>query len=150
MESEIVFDFEQIRELLIHRYPFLLVDRVTELVEGEKIVAEKCISGNEQFFQGHFPEKAVMPGVLIMEAMAQAAAILMKVSLYKDKPAQPILLVGADNFRWKRMVVPGDRLVIEAHFVKSRRQMYVIEGVASVDGKMVAKGNLSAIAQDSF
>jgi 3-hydroxyacyl-[acyl-carrier-protein] dehydratase len=109
MEESVIFDIEQIKKLLPHRYPFLLVDRVVKLVKGDRITAIKNVTANEPFFQGHFPQRAVMPGVLIMEALAQTAALLARASVEESLVnSASVLFVGADEFKWKRMVVPGD------------------------------------------
>ena len=147
MEDGVVFDHEQIKKLLPHRYPFLLVDRVIKFVKAERVVAIKSVTGNEAFFAGHFPQRAVMPGVMIMEAMAQTAAILAKAS-EDDGSAAAVLFVGADNFKWKRMVVPGDVLELEAVLIKRRRPLQVVEATAKVNGKIVASGRLSAMDSD--
>ncbi|NLF24354.1 MAG: 3-hydroxyacyl-ACP dehydratase FabZ [Deltaproteobacteria bacterium] len=144
MPQEVVFDVEQIKRMLPHRYPFLMVDKVIKFIEGDRVVAIKNVTANEHFFEGHFPQRAVMPGVLIMEAMAQAAAILAKAS-DEDRPDSAVLLVGADEFKWKKMVVPGDVLEIEAVFIRRRKPMQVVRVTAKVDGKIVACGKLSAI-----
>ena len=110
-----MMDVKEIREYLPHRYPFLLVDRVVELNPGESIVAYKNVTVNEPFFTGHFPDHPVMPGVLIVEAMAQAAGVLgFKTMNKRPQDGSIYYFVGADNLRFKRPVVPGDRLQLEA------------------------------------
>lgn len=133
----------EIREYLPHRYPFLLVDRVEEIVLGESIVAYKNITVNEPFFNGHFPDYPIMPGVLITEAMAQAAGILGFKSMNK-KPADGsmYLFVGADNLRFKRQVIPGDKLVLEAKIISSKRGIWKFECRASVDGELAASATI--------
>lgn len=133
----------EIREYLPHRYPFLLVDRVEEIVLGESIVAYKNITVNEPFFNGHFPDYPIMPGVLITEAMAQAAGILGFKSMGK-KPADGsmYLFVGADNLRFKRQVIPGDKLVLEAKIISSKRGIWKFECKASVDGELAASATI--------
>ncbi len=144
MEGQVVFDNQQLQEILPHRYPFLLVDKIIEFEKDRRVVAIKNVTCNEQFFNGHFPGKAVMPGVLIMEAMAQTAAVLAKLS---DEPNThgTVFLVGANNFKWKKMVLPGDTLRLEVRFVRKRQSMWVVQAEATVDGKMAASGELSAI-----
>ncbi len=134
---------EEIREYLPHRYPFLLVDRVVELNEGENIIAYKNVTINEPFFDGHFPSYAVMPGVLITEAMAQAAGILGFKTMGK-KPAEGsmYLFVGSDKLRFKRQVVPGDRLQLEARILSEKRGIWKFECKASVDGELAAAGTI--------
>lgn len=133
----------EIREYLPHRYPFLLVDRVEELVLGERIVAYKNVTINEPFFNGHFPDYPVMPGVLITEAMAQAAGILGFKTMDK-KPAEGSLyfFVGADDLRFKRQVLPGDKLVLEAKILGVKRGIWKFECKASVGGELAASGTI--------
>lgn len=144
MEAQVVFDSERIKEILPHRYPFLLVDKVVEFEKDKRIVAIKNVTANEEFFNGHFPQRAVMPGVLVMEAMAQAAAILARMSAEMNGD-EIVFLVGANNFKWKKTVVPGDTLRIEIEFTRKRQSMWVVSAQAAVDGKIVAAGELSAI-----
>lgn len=138
-----MIDVKEIRELLPHRYPFLLVDRVTELVPGESIVAFKNVTVNEPFFNGHFPDYPVMPGVLIVEAMAQAAGILGFKTMGKGAQDDSIYyFVGADNLRFKRPVVPGDRLQLEAKVLSERRGIWKFEVHSSVDGETVSSATI--------
>ena len=135
---------DEIREYLPHRYPFLLVDRVTDIQLNESIVAIKNVSINEPFFNGHFPDYPVMPGVLIIEAMAQAAGILGFKSIDK-KPADGsmYMLVGSDKVRFKRPVVPGDQLKLEARIDgKPKRGIWRFEVKATVDGELAASGTV--------
>jgi 3-hydroxyacyl-[acyl-carrier-protein] dehydratase len=138
-----LMDINEIREYLPHRYPFLLVDRVTELQPGQSIVAYKNITVNEGFFEGHFPGLPVMPGVLILEAMAQAAGILGFRTMDK-KPADGSIyyFVGADNLRFKRPVVPGDRLQLEAAVVSAKRGIWKFDCRATVDGELVCEASI--------
>jgi len=125
-------EIQEILALLPHRYPFLLVDRVTDYVLGESIKAYKNITINEPCFTGHFPEQPIFPGVLILEAMAQAAGVLgFKTMGNNDKL---YLYAGIDNARFKRPVVPGDRLEFDVALVKERRGIWKFKGTASVDG----------------
>jgi 3-hydroxyacyl-[acyl-carrier-protein] dehydratase len=144
----VVFDVRQIMEILPHRYPFLLLDKVTELVDGERIVGVKAVTFNEPFFQGHFPGRPVMPGVLILEAIAQTAAVLAKVSSDGVAPGKTVFLVGAQDVKWKRQVVPGDVLRIEVTPVRKRRPLWVMHGEVTVNGKVVASGTVSAAEAD--
>ncbi len=139
--AEIYID--EIRELLPHRYPFLLVDRVVEIELGESIVAYKNITVNEELFQGHFPEKPLFPGMLTLEAMAQAAGILG----FKSEGKTPAdgsmyMFVGADNVRFKRQVVPGDRLMLRAKVVSVRRGIWKFEVSSDVDGQLCASATI--------
>jgi 3-hydroxyacyl-[acyl-carrier-protein] dehydratase len=134
---------EEIRQYLPHRYPFLLVDRVELINEGENIIAYKNVSINEPFFDGHFPTYPVMPGVLIIEAMAQAAGILGFKTMGK-KPAEGsmYLFVGSDDVRFKRQVVPGDQLKLEARILGEKRGIWKFECQATVEGQLAAKATI--------
>ena len=147
MSQEVIFNIEEIKRILPHRYPFLLIDKVIEYKKDESVVAIKNVTANEEFFNGHFPNKSVMPGVLVMEAMAQAAAILAKMADDVDSN-KLVYFVGVNNFRWKKMVIPGDTLRIEVKFLKRRRHMWVVQTEATVDGTFVAGGELSAMVSD--
>ncbi len=131
---------KEIKEILPHRYPFLMIDRVEEIVEGVSVKGYKNVSANEEFFNGHFPEYPVMPGVLILEALAQlgAVAILSKEE-YKGKIG---FLVGADKVKWRQQVVPGDRLDLSIEIIRMKGAIGVGKGVASVDGKKVCEGEI--------
>ena len=138
-----MMDINEIRQYLPHRYPFLLVDRVTELVEGDRIVAYKNVTVNEPFFNGHFPDHPVMPGVLIIEAMAQAAGILGFKSMGKTHQDGSIYyFVGSDKLRFKRPVVPGDRLQLEASILSEKRGIWKFEVKATVDGALVSSATI--------
>jgi 3-hydroxyacyl-[acyl-carrier-protein] dehydratase len=138
-------DVTRIQELLPHRYPFLLVDRVLELEPNQRILAVKNVSINEPFFQGHFPGHPVMPGVLVLEALAQAGGLLTQLSA-GDAPQgdgeKLFYLVKIDNARFSRMVVPGDRLMLEVRLKRVIRNMAMYECTASVDGKTVASADI--------
>jgi 3-hydroxyacyl-[acyl-carrier-protein] dehydratase len=136
-------DVTRIQELLPHRYPFLLVDRVLELEPNQRILAVKCVSINEPFFQGHFPGHPVMPGVLVLEALAQAGGLLTQLSAgASDGEEKLFYLVKIDNARFSRMVVPGDRLMLEVRLKRMIRNMAMYECSASVDGKQVASADI--------
>ena len=138
-----VMDVKEIREYLPHRYPFLLVDRVTELNLGESIVAYKNVTINEPYFNGHFPDHPVMPGVLIIEAMAQAAGILGFKTMDKTPQDGSIYyFVGSDKLRFKRPVVPGDKLQLEASIRSEKRGIWKFECSASVDGELAASATI--------
>lgn len=139
-----MMDINEIREYLPHRYPFLLVDRVTDLdFEAQSIRAYKNVSINEPFFNGHFPQHPIMPGVLIIEAMAQAAGIL-GFKMLDAKPADGTLyyFVGSDNLRFRQPVLPGDQLILEARFLSRKRQIWKFECQATVDGKQVCSAQI--------
>lgn len=138
-----MMDVNEIREYLPHRYPFLLVDRVLELEKGASIVAIKNVTVNEPFFNGHFPDHPVMPGVLIVEAMAQAAGILgFKTMGKKPQDGSIYYFVGADKLRFKRPVVPGDQLKLEASILSEKRGIWKFEVRASVDGDTVSSATI--------
>ena len=136
-------DIHQILEYLPHRYPFLLVDRVLEVVPGERITAVKNVSVNEPFFPGHYPHHPVMPGVLIIEALAQTAAILsFKTMGGKPDDKSVYYFAGIDGARFKRPVSPGDQLVMEVSIILNRRGIWKFAGVAKVDGNVAAEAEL--------
>jgi len=138
---------EEIRQFLPHRYPFLLVDRVTECTPGESIVTIKNISVNEPQFTGHFPNQAIMPGVLIIEALAQTTGLL-GFRTMSEEPSDDILymLVGVDNIRFKRQVVPGDQLVMKAKIERRSKVIWKFSCEATVDGELVTAANLLCAA----
>lgn len=138
-----MMDIAEIREHLPHRYPFLLVDRVLELVPGESIVALKNLSVNESFFQGHFPDKPVFPGVLLLEAMAQTAGILGFKSQDKTPADGSIYyFVGADDLRFKRPCVPGDQVMLHARILGDRRGIWKFAVRAEVDDFLCASATI--------
>ncbi len=138
-----MMEIDEIRQHLPHRYPFLLVDRVVELNLGESIVAYKNLSINEPFFDGHFPEKPVFPGVLLVEAMAQAAGILGFKTMNKTPADGSIYyFVGADNLRFKRPCVPGDRVMLRASIVSDRRGIWKFNVSSDVDGELAASATI--------
>ena len=134
-----MMDIAEIRKYLPHRYPFLFVDRVTELVEGESIKAYKNVSINEDVFNGHFPQAPIFPGVLMVEAMAQASGILgFKTQDKTPEDGSIYLFAGAEKVRFRRQVVPGDRLELEALVVSVKRGIWKFDCKASVDGELAA------------
>ena len=140
----------EIRNYLPHRYPFLLVDRVISVQAGEEVVAIKNVSINEPFFNGHFPDEPIMPGVLIIEALAQAAGVLGFIT--QDRmPSDNCMYVlcGVDNARFKRRVVPGDQLELRARLVATKRNILKFSGEAFVEGKLVAAADLIVAEQSS-
>ena len=134
----------EIMKILPHRYPMLLVDRVLEIEEGKRIVGIKNVTANEQFFQGHFPGAPVMPGVLIVEAMAQCGAILFLRDI-ADREQKLFLFGGVDKARFRRPVVPGDQLRLECELVQRRGNSVKIRGTATVDGTIVAEAEMLSI-----
>ncbi|HED52212.1 MAG TPA: 3-hydroxyacyl-ACP dehydratase FabZ [Gammaproteobacteria bacterium] len=134
-----MMDINEIRNTLPHRYPFLLVDRVLEFEAGKSLVAIKNVSFNEPFFQGHFPEKPVMPGVLILEALAQATGLLAFRTEGRDAARDSLYyFVGVDKARFKRPVEPGDQLRLAVDVIKVKRGIWVFDTSATVDGKIAA------------
>jgi 3-hydroxyacyl-[acyl-carrier-protein] dehydratase len=136
-----VLEIEDIKRMLPHRYPFLLLDRVLELEDGKRCKAVKNVTGNESFFQGHFPGNPVMPGVLIVEAMAQACGIA-AFALEKDVSSKWLLFAGIERARFKRPVVPGDQLVLEATYVNRKLNLWSFSASATVDGRLVAQADI--------
>ena len=136
-----MIDVVEIQKILPHRYPFLLVDRVLEVEPGKRIVALKNVTVNEEFFQGHFPGKPVMPGVLIVEAMAQAGGILM-LSDVPDRDSKLVLFTGIDEARFRRPVVPGDQLRLEAEVLKRKAAVCKLACRALVDGALAAEATV--------
>ena len=140
---EVEINIEEIQELLPHRYPMLLVDRVTEIVLGDSISAYKNITTNEPFFMGHFPGKQVMPGVLIVEAMAQASGILgFKTMDKKPEDGSIYYFVGADNLRFKRPAVPGDKLILNSKVVTNKKGIWKFDCNAMVESELIAKATI--------
>ena len=138
-----MMDVTEIRNYLPHRYPFLLVDRVVELNLGESIVAYKNLSINEPFFDGHFPDQPVFPGVLLVEAMAQASGILGFKSMNKTPADGSIYyFVGADKLRFKRPCIPGDRVMLRSKILGDRRGIWRFEVSADVDGQLCASATI--------
>ncbi|MFP3014122.1 MAG: 3-hydroxyacyl-ACP dehydratase FabZ [Arsenophonus sp.] len=137
MSDKRTLDIEEILGLLPHRYPFLLVDRVLDFEKDKFLYALKNVSFNEPFFQGHFPGKAIFPGVLILEAMAQAAGILAFKSIGKLELGELYYFAGIDKARFKHPVEPGDQIIFEVTFVKTKRGLTRFKGVAKVDEKIV-------------
>jgi 3-hydroxyacyl-[acyl-carrier-protein] dehydratase len=143
-----MMDILEIQKLLPHRYPFLLVDRVVEIVPGQKLVGYKNVTSNEPFFAGHFPGHPVMPGVLILEALAQASAILAYKTEQMDPTRKVTYLMAIDNAKFRRPVVPGDRLTLEVEVIKHKGAIWKQRGTALVDGQKVAEGEFLATVVD--
>ncbi|MEJ2657567.1 MAG: 3-hydroxyacyl-ACP dehydratase FabZ [Desulfobacterales bacterium] len=139
-----VLDIQEIMKLIPHRYPFILIDRILELTPRERIVALKNVTINEPFFQGHFPQNPIMPGVLIIEAMAQAGAVLTAKSLGKEFHDSLIYFMGIDKVKFRIPVTPGDQVIFEMKFLKQRAKVFKMAGMAYVDKKIVAEAELMA------
>jgi 3-hydroxyacyl-[acyl-carrier-protein] dehydratase len=135
---------EEILRILPHRYPFLLVDRVLAYEPGKRIVGMKNISINEPFFQGHFPGRPIMPGVLIIEALAQTGGILALLSTPEHLGSPSVYLLGIDKVRFRKPVVPGDQLVLELEALRSGKKFWKMQGKALVDQTLVAEAELMA------
>ena len=138
MDVQLPLDVVALQKLLPHRYPFLLVDRVTEFEANKRILGIKNVTINEPFFQGHFPGHPVMPGVLVIEALAQTGGILTQLSHQTDSSGKLFYLVKIDNAKFSRMVVPGDQLSLEVELKRTIRNMALYQGIARVDGEQVA------------
>lgn len=144
-----LLDIHQIKNFLPHRYPFLLVDRVLEAVPEERMVALKNVTYNEPFFEGHFPSRPVMPGVLIIEALAQAAALMASYGREDiDTSNRIYYFTGIDKARFKRPVEPGDQLIFEVELMRKIKNMWKCKGVATVDGKVAATAELMFTFKD--
>ncbi|MFH1076796.1 MAG: 3-hydroxyacyl-ACP dehydratase FabZ [Pseudomonadota bacterium] len=142
---EPVYDIQKIMGFLPHRYPFILIDRVLELVPGERITALKNVTINEPFFQGHFPGTPIMPGVLMVEAMAQAGGVLAFASSPEDKQGKLLYLTGVDKVRFRRQVVPGDQLIISISVIRRRGLTWLLKAEAFVEEKLAVGAELLAM-----
>ena len=142
MTDTTALDIDGILKRLPHRYPFLMVDRVLEIAPGKSIVALKNVSTNEAYFEGHFPGHPVMPGVLIIESLAQAGGILAYESVSAEERIWILYLVGIEETRFKQTVRPGDQLKLRVELVKRKRNLWRFTGVAEVDGKLVAEAQI--------
>ncbi len=148
MSSRSQIDIERILQILPHRWPFVLVDRVTDVKPGEWIKGHKCVSMNEPWFLGHFPQNPIMPGVLVIEALAQIGGILAYATEPFDEKASLLYFLGIDKAKFRRPVVPGDRLDLEVSIVHHRTNVWKLRGEASVDGTLCAQGELLASVVD--
>ncbi len=148
INHETVVNIGDIMKIIPHRYPFLLVDRVINLIPDKSVIAIKNVSINEEFFQGHFPSKPVMPGVLIIESMAQSAAVLVSKTLGIDAQGKIVYFMTIDNTRFRNPVVPGDQLKLEVYKVRQRKNVWKFVGKAFVEKVLVAEGSFSAMIVD--
>ena len=142
-----MMSLEEIKNILPHRYPFLLVDRVLEVQKGKYCKALKNISGNEEVFQGHFPSQAVLPGVMIIEALAQTAGIVIHSGKEEASSSEIVFFAGIDKAKFRIPVVPGDQLVLETNLINQRRNFWVFEGKASVEDKLAAQAEIKLMLQ---
>lgn len=141
-------DIRRILQMIPHRYPMVMVDRVVEMRLDESAIGIKNVSINEPFFQGHFPSEPVMPGVLIIEAMAQTAAVLVVATFGPDSEGKLVYFMSVDGARFRRPVVPGDRLELHVEKVQSRASVWKFAGKAIVDGKVAAEATFAAMIRD--
>ena len=138
-------DIQQILELLPHRYPFLLVDRIEQIRGDESCVGIKNVTVNEPFFRGHFPGRPVMPAVLLLEGMAQSAGAICALSLKRDRPPQSVYFITIDKAKFRRPVIPGNRVEYHMHRLATRRNMWWFRGEAKVDGQIACEAELGAM-----
>ena len=142
-----IMRLEEIKKILPHRYPFLLVDRVLEIKKGTYCKALKNISANEEVFQGHFPKQAVLPGVMIIEALAQTAGIVIQSAKEDISSSEIVFFAGIDKAKFRVPVIPGDQLLLETNLINQRRNFWVFEGKAIVDDKLVAQAEIKLMLQ---
>ncbi len=142
------YNIAQIMRAIPHRYPFLLIDRVVDLVIGESAVGVKNVSINENFFQGHFPSEPVMPGVLLIESMAQTAAVLVVATLGPDAEGKLVYFMSIEGAKFRRPVVPGDQVMVHVTKVQRRMNVWKFSGQARVDGQVVAEATFAAMIRD--
>ncbi len=141
-------DINRILDFLPHRYPFLLVDRVLDWVPNKKISALKNVTINEPFFQGHFPGAPIMPGVLIVEALAQAGGVLFMSNRDKISDNTLMYFMGLDKVKFRKQVIPGDQLILDVEIIKQRAKVIKLAGVAKVDGQVAAEAELMATFEE--
>jgi 3-hydroxyacyl-[acyl-carrier-protein] dehydratase len=147
-EGEAVIDINRIMRMIPHRYPFLLIDRVVDVVTGESAVGIKNVTVNENFFQGHFPERPIMPGVLIIEAMAQTAAVLVVHTLGKESEGKLVYFMSVENARFRKPIGPGDQVRIHVSKVQNRGKVWKFKGEAKVDGTLMSEAVYTAMIVD--
>lgn len=146
----VILNVQQIAKLLPHRYPFLLVDRIIELEPNKRVVGVKCVTANEPFFVGHFPGHPIMPGVLILEALAQASALMTLTTMPEEQRAGKVIyFMAIDGARFRKPVVPGDTLELHCEMLKNKGAIIKVRGEAKVDGQVVAEGEFMAMLADA-
>jgi 3-hydroxyacyl-[acyl-carrier-protein] dehydratase len=143
-----IIECDEIERLIPHRFPFLLVDRCFDYVEGKSIRAIKCVTANEPFFQGHFPGRPLMPGVLQIEAMAQASAVLMSKTLNVDPMVSGIMFMSVEEAKFRKPVRPGDVLSMSIEVLMGRRNIYKFSGRAEIDGQLACEASWAAMKVD--
>ncbi len=141
-------DIERVMQMIPHRYPFLMIDRVIDIVAGASAVGVKTVSANEPYFQGHFPQRPVMPGVLIIEAMAQSAAVLVVYTLGPESEGKLVYFISIDEARFRKPVVPGDTLYVHVNKRQRRGNVWKFGSEAKVDGRVVAEATITAMIVD--
>jgi 3-hydroxyacyl-[acyl-carrier-protein] dehydratase len=147
-DENVRIDFAQLQRILPHRYPFLLIDRVLECVPGERVKTLKNVTINEEFFQGHFPSNPVMPGVLMLEALAQTCGVLAAATAKTGASDGVILLfAGIDKARFKRQVVPGDQLILSGELTRRKRDIWCFSTQATVDGALACRADMMCAIQ---
>ncbi|MBW2592749.1 MAG: 3-hydroxyacyl-ACP dehydratase FabZ [Deltaproteobacteria bacterium] len=142
------YDIQAIMEFLPHRYPFILIDRVIKLVPGRKVLALKNVTINEPFFQGHFPGRPIMPGVLIIEALGQAGGIISHPAMQDKNSDLAMYFMGMDRVRFRKPVVPGDQLILDVKILQQRSKVFKMAGKATVDNVLVAEAEFLAMIGD--
>jgi len=142
------YDIKQIMRAIPHRYPFLLIDRLVDVVLGESAVGVKNVTINESFFQGHFPSEPVMPGVLLIESMAQTAAVLVVKTLGPEAEGKLVYFMSIEGAKFRRPVVPGDQVRVHVAKVQRRMSVWKFSGLAKVDGQIVAEATFAAMIRD--
>ena len=145
---DVLYDINAIMEVLPHRYPFILVDRILEMIPDERVVGLKNVTMNEPFFQGHFPGRPVMPGVLIIEAMAQVGGILAYSTIAEEGERRLIYFMGIDKARFRKPVVPGDQILFEVNLIQRRSKVFKMARTAAVEGVVVAEAEVMAMTED--